>query len=154
MHLKHCHHHGFTVSDLENSLKFYRDFLSLELIRVSERKDLPSYDQIIGHANIHLHVALLRHPGDGTLLELFQYENPKGHQRRLDNTFIGASHMAFEVDDIDSLYSAMQESGYRAINPPVDVERDGTIVARAMYALDPDGISVELFQEYSDLVAR
>ncbi len=154
MHLKHCHHHGFTVSNLENSLKFYRDFLGLELIRVSERQDLPSYDQIIGHADIHLHVALLRHPGDGTLLELFQYQNPQGQSRPLDNTFVGSSHMAFEVEDIDALFSAMTAAGYSSINPPVDVERDGKIVARAMYALDPDGISLEMFQEYSDLVAR
>lgn len=66
MSLKACHHHGFTVSNLEKSLAYYRDFLGLELIRVSERKDLPSYDRIIGHDNIHLHVALLRHPADGT----------------------------------------------------------------------------------------
>ena len=31
---------------------------------------------------------------------------------------------------------------------------DDPYVARGMYALDPDGISVELFQEYSDIVAR
>ena len=153
MRLKQCHHHGFTVLDLENSLRFYRDFLELELVRVSERKDLPSYDQIIGHADIHLHVALLRHP-DGTLLELFQNQNPKGRSRPLDNTFVGASHMAFEVEDIDAVFSEMTASGFESINPPVDVERDGTVVARAMYALDPDGISLELFQEYSDLVAR
>jgi glyoxylase I family protein len=153
MRLKLCHHHGFTVSNLENSLKFYRDFLGLELVRISERKDLPSYDQIIGHADIHLHVGLLRHP-DGTLLELFQYQNPKGRSRPLDNTFVGASHMAFEVEDIDALYNDMTAAGYGSINPPVDVERDGAVVARAMYALDPDGISLELFQEYSDLVAR
>ena len=46
-YLKHCHHHGFTVWDLDRSLKFYRDFLGLELVSVSERKDLPSYDRII-----------------------------------------------------------------------------------------------------------
>ena len=56
MSLKMCHHHGFTVSNIERSLSFYRDLLELELIRVSERKNLPSYDQIIGHDDIVLHV--------------------------------------------------------------------------------------------------
>ena len=32
--------------------------------------------------------------------------------------------------------------------------RDGQRVARAMYALDPDGISVEMFQEYGDIISR
>lgn len=40
------------------------------------------------------------------------------------------------------------------INPPVNVERDGAVVARACYGLDPDGIGIELFQEFADLVAR
>lgn len=154
MPMKMCHHHGFTVSDLEQSLNFYRDVLGLEVIRISERKNLPSYDQIIGHPDIHLQVALLRHPVNEFLLELFQYENPGGRKRELDNTFVGASHVAFEVEDIDAEYQTLKAAGYTSINPPVDVERDGKIVARAMYALDPDGISVEMFQEFHDLVNR
>ena len=54
MSIKACHHHGFTVSDLDRSIPFYRDVLGLELVRVSERRNLPSYDQIIGHDNIVL----------------------------------------------------------------------------------------------------
>ncbi len=154
MPIEKCHHHGFTVSDLEQSLAFYRDVLHLELVRVSERRNLPSYDQIIGHDHIALKVALLQHPVNEFLLELFQYENPPGHKRELDNTFVGASHLAFEVDDIDAEYRALKAAGYDTINPPVDVERDGTVVARAMYALDPDGITVEMFQEFHELVSR
>ena len=41
-----------------------------------------------------------------------------------------------------------------AINPRVNVKREGAVVARACYGLDPDGISIELFQEFADLVAR
>ena len=77
MSIKVCHHHGFTVSDLDRSIPFYRDLLGLELVRVSERRNLPSYDQIIGHDDIVLHVAILRHPVNGFLLELCKYDNPK-----------------------------------------------------------------------------
>ena len=154
MAVTQCHHHGFTVSSIEAALPFYRDLLGLEVVRVSERRDLPSYDVIIGHQNVALRVALLRHPVGEFLLELFEYENPPGRERPLDNTWIGASHVAFEVDDVDALYAAHTAAGYGAVNPPVDVERDGVKVARAFYALDPDGITVEIFQEYADLVAR
>ena len=47
MLIKACHHHGFTVSDLERSVEFYRAVLGLELIRVSERSNLPSYDHLL-----------------------------------------------------------------------------------------------------------
>lgn len=149
-----CHHHGFTVSDAERSAAFYRDLLGLELVRVSERRDLPSYDRILGHDNVVLKVAILRHPVSELLLELVEYINPVGQKRNLDNPFIGSSHLAFEVEDVDVVYALLKEAGYGAIHPPVDVERDGVAVARAMYGLDPDGISIELFQEIEDVTKK
>ncbi len=149
-----CHHHGFTVSDAERSAAFYRDLLGLELVRVSERRDLPSYDRILGHDSVVLKVAILRHPVGEFILELVEYQHPAGKKRALDNPFIGSSHLAFEVDDVDAVYALLRDAGYGAINPPVDVERDGVAVARAMYGLDPDGISIELFQEFEDVVKK
>jgi catechol 2,3-dioxygenase-like lactoylglutathione lyase family enzyme len=147
------HHHGFTVSDLETSLRFYRDALGLELLRVNERSNLPSYDRILGFPDVKLKVALLRHPANEFLLELFQYVNPPAMKRPTENYYVGASHVAFEVDDVDAAYSALRNAGHGAISPPTDVVRDGRTVARALYALDPDGISVELFQEFGNLSA-
>ena len=149
-----CHHHGFTVSDAERSVAFYRDLLGLELVRVSERRDLPSYARILGHDNVVLKVAILRHPVGEFILELVEYQNPVGRKRELDNPFIGSSHLAFEVDDVDVVYALLRDEGYGAINPPVDVERDGVAVARAMYGLDPDGISIEIFQEFEDVIKK
>ena len=149
-----CHHHGFTVSDAERSITFYRDLLGLELVRVSERRDLPSYDRMLGHDNVVLKVAILCHPVNDFILELVEYKNPVGRKRELDNPFIGSSHLAFEVDDVDVVYALLRHAGYDAINPPVDVERDGIAVARAMYGLDPDGISIEIFQEFEDVIKK
>ena len=149
-----CHHHGFTVSDAERSVTFYRDLLGLELVRVSERKDLPSYDRMLGHDNVVLKVAILRHPVNDFILELVEYKNPVGRKRELDNPFIGSSHLAFEVDDVEAVYRLLRDAGYDAINPPVDVERDGIAVARAMYGLDPDGISIEIFQGFEDVIKK
>ena len=154
MPIVRCHRDGFTVADIERPVAFYRDVLGLELVRISERRNLPSYDQIVGHDDSVLHVAILRHPVNGFLLELCKYDNPKGQQRELDNIFVGASHLAFEVEDVVAQYRALVAAGFGAINPPVDVERDGQVVARAMYGLDPDGISIEMFQEFGDIVSR
>ena len=149
-----CHHHGFTVSDVERSVAFYRDVFGLELVRISERRNLPAYDRIIGHDNVALKVAILQHPVGDFILELVEYENPPGQKRELDNPYVGSSHLAFEVEDVDATPAALLAAGYGAINPPVDVERDGAVVARAMYGLDPDGISIEIFQEFADVVKR
>ena len=154
MAVKLCHHHGFTVSDLEESVEFYTNILGLEVVRTTERKDLPSYDHILGFENVRIMMALLKHPTTDFLLELFQYMNPPVVKRELKNNFVGSSHVAFEVEDIDATYDAMCAAGYGAINPPIDIIRDGQKVARAIYALDPDGISVEMFQEFGDIVSR
>lgn len=154
MPLKMVHHHGFTVSNLDESLKFYRDALGLEVVRVSERKDLPSYNTILGYDDVHLNVAILTHPVNDFVLELFQYINPPSTKRELDNYYVGSSHVAFEVEDINGTYENLKANGFTSINPPVDVVRDGVTVARAMYALDPDGISVEMFEEYHDVVSK
>lgn len=154
MTLKKVHHHGFTVSDLDASLRFYRDALGLEVVRISERSNLPSYDHILGFRDVKLKVALLSHPTNEFLLELFEYINPKSEKRKLSNHFVGSSHVAFEVGNIDATYDALVKAGYGAINPPIDVVRDGRKVARAMYAQDPDGISVEMFQEFADVIKQ
>lgn len=153
MSVKHMHHHGFTVGDLTRSIKFYREALGLELIRESERSNLPSYDHMLGFKDVKLRVGLLK-DREGNLLELFQYVNPPSTPRDLKNNFVGSSHVAFEVENIDQTYARLKQHGYGAIAPPVDVVRDGRKVARGIYALDPDGISVELFQEFADVVTR
>ena len=146
------HHHGFTVSDVERSVTFYKDLLGLELVRVSDRSNLPSYDRILGYENVYIKVAILRHDKNEFVLELVQYINPKVESRVQENKYLGASHLAFEVDDVDGMYEELVAGGFGSINPPTDVERSGKVVARAMYALDPDGISIEMFQEYEDVI--
>ncbi len=136
--IKHCHHHSFTVSDLDRSLAFYHEVLGLEVVRVSERSNLPSYDQMLGYSGVKLRVALLRHPVNEFLLELFQYINPPSTPRELRNHYVGSSHVAFEVEDIDTVYLQLKSAGYGAINAPVDIVRDG--------------LSVEIFQEFADVV--
>ncbi|MEX2306883.1 MAG: VOC family protein [Pirellulales bacterium] len=152
MTIKACHHHGFTVTDIDRSLRFYRDALGLEVERISERNNLPSYDTILGYTDVQLKVAILSRSASGFVLELFQYINPPAVRRELQNYYVGSSHVALQVDDIDAQYEILRSHGFGAISPPVDVVRDGRRVARAMYALDPDGISVEMFQEFADIV--
>ena len=154
MSILKAHHHGFTVSDVDRSVAFYRDLLGLEVVRISDRSNLPAYDTILGYPDVELRIAILSHPVNEFILELVQYINPPGQTQELENRLVGASHVACEVGDVDAMYRKLKEAGYGAINPPADVVRGGKCVARAMYALDPDGISIELFQEYEDVVKQ
>ena len=154
MPVKLCHHHGFTVSSADRSVTFYRDVIGLELVRISDRSNLPSYDHMLGYKDVKLRIAVLRHPKNEFILELVEYINPPCQPRPLENKFLGASHLAFEVEDVDKAFEAHKKAGLPVINPPTDIVRDGKKVARGMYALDPDGISIEMFQEFEDVVKR
>ena len=152
--IKGCHHHGFTVSNLDRSVAFYRDVMGLELVRISERSNIPSYDRMLGYDDVKLRVGILRHPVNNFILELIQYVHPDSITRPLENRFVGAGHVAFEVEDVDALYERFRAAGCDTINPPTDIVRDGVRVARGMYGLDPDGISIELFEEFEDVIKK
>ncbi len=152
MNIMRAHHVGFTVRDVDRSVAFYRDVLGLELIRISDRASIPSYDRMLGYKDVKLRIAVLTHPVNEFVLELVQYVNPPAAGRELENRFVGAAHVAYRVANVDRTYEQIQEAGYGAINAPTDIVRDGKKVARGMYALDPDGISIEIFQEFEDVV--
>ena len=55
--------------------------------------------------------------------------------------------LAFESDGtIEADYERFQCENVKTISPPVEIERDGRCVARALYVFDPDGLQIELYQ--------
>jgi extradiol dioxygenase family protein len=57
----------------------------------------------------------------------------------------GIAHLAFQVSDIDAVYSRFVEAGGSAPNPPVQIGQ-----YRSIYARDPFGNIIELMQLGSD----
>lgn len=138
------HHHSFTVSDMDRSIRFYRDLLGLELIQDAVRANLEAYDKLVGFKHVDLRIAMLREKEGDFILELIQYRNPPAQGRALQNYYVGASHICFLVDDIEGEYKRLSAAGVRFNSPPVDIIRDEKLVSRALYLFDPDGITVEL----------
>ena len=140
------HHVNYVVSDLDKTIPFYRDLLGFKLVQDVIRENLPSYDEILGHPDVKLRVALFQLPGAAVFLELFQCFSPALVRQPVGYHYLGSSHIAYEVDDIDTEYQRITAAGFSFINEPVDVMRDGKFVARTAYFRDPDGIVIELFQ--------
>ena len=110
------------VTDLETSLKFYRDALGLEVLSVRE---VPA-----GRFTL----AFLAAPGDTSAqVELTYNWNPE--------TYTGGrnfGHLAYAVEDIYALCERLQSHGVQILRPP----RDGHMA----FVRSPDNISVELLQ--------
>lgn len=135
-------HTGFVVRDLGKSVEFYRDVIGLELVRMLER-DGPGISQVLGYEQTHIRGALLG-IADGHFLELIQYHHPEGADRQSEErNMLGATHLAFNVDDIEATLDRLVSSGARKLNPPAEVGPQRTVC----YLQDPDGNWIELIED-------
>jgi lactoylglutathione lyase len=115
------------VTDIEQSLKFYRDALGLEVL---SRKD--------NEAGRYTLVFLCA-PGDGTAQIELTYNWP-GADGKTEQYGGGRNfgHVAYAVDDIYATCRRLMAHGVAINRPP----RDG----RMAFVRSPDNISIELLQ--------
>ena len=74
------HHTGYTVSDLDRSVAFYRDLLGCEVIAEQEKQG-GYLAAIVGYPDAHVRMAHLRLPGGEHVVELFEYLTPRAAGR-------------------------------------------------------------------------
>jgi lactoylglutathione lyase len=138
-------HTSFTVSNLDRSLEFYVDLLGCELVG---RRDITNqyFRDIVGFPDCIVRAAWLRIPGSDHKLELFEYVKPIGIPADTRTNNPGSSHISFYVDDLHDAFEELRSKGVRFRSPPVDIDAGAGKGGRALYMLDPDGITVELYQ--------
>ena len=107
------------MKDLDTAVEFYRDVVGLALERIFEAEGEVT-SRLLGYDGVSLKVAFLN-AGNGHALELIQYVHPPGAERSSDerNTQ-GATHLAFDVDDIETTFQRLIDRGARRLNPPVE----------------------------------
>ena len=132
-HMVKALHTGISVSDMERSLKWYKDVLGFE----STGKDF--YAPPLG-----ARIVFIRGLGDYEI-ELFQYDAPKAipEDRKMPNSdlqTIGTKHVAFQVKDMAGF-----KEKYLAYGG--DIAHEVTMCGESvMFIRDPDGVLVELIQ--------
>lgn len=142
-------HTGLTVSDLDRSIAFYRDLLGLELIAQWD-SSRPYLRTVVGYPDAELRIALLRLPGPagsaGHHIELLEYRRPRGTRGDPNTYHPGNGHVAFMVDDLEAIYTALKDRGVRFKSAPVDITHGRNAGGRAVYFFDPDDITLEMIQ--------
>ena len=142
--MKALRHAGIVVSDMQRSLKFYRDKLGLKT--VADFEDQGDYiDTLISAKGIHLRMVKLV-ADDGGMIELLQYiSHPMS--RNNDNQLyeIGPTHVAFTVENVDKLYAELKVEGIRFTAPPIESPDKKVKLA---FCQDPDGTFLELVEVY------
>ena len=136
-------HSAITVKDLEESVKFYQDFLGLEKIG---EIDL-SVDQEGFFKGIDVHIAFLK-AGDDEL-ELVEYKTPEAERKNdLKPWDTGAQHIAFKVTELQSLYTEYKDK-IDFLSKPIDYKTEGMHTLWT-YLRDPNGAIVEISEDLID----
>ncbi len=136
-----AHHYGVTVSDLDESLAFYRDRLGMEVVeRLSF--DSEAFARFADVEGVDVDIVFL--DAGGCTYELLEYRSPPGDDANegTQNNDVGASHFCFEVDDIAGTYEDLRDD-VTFVSEPQELSNGATVV----YAHDPDGNVVEFVEE-------
>ena len=134
-------HFGFTVSNLERSVAFFRDCLGLV---IHERgHDLPEVTaHFVGVPGADLNYCVMRAP-DHTI-ELMEYLAPTDRIRLKSRPCdVGFSHLSYLVSDLDAFIEKAALFEVCPVNAPLSFPSQG---CRGIYMRDPDGLTIEALQ--------
>lgn len=148
--LKNVCHIGLTISNLNNSIKFYRDTLGLNYLGKMTMSG-ENTEILFNLNNCFAKIAYLKcnEQISGPSIELIEFVNPKAAKVKPSLNSISISEVCFQVPDIDAAYETLIQKGVEFISPPqyFDFTPDGFSKSKAVYFKDPDGIVLELLEE-------
>ena len=142
-------HVGICVSDLERSLRFYRDLLGFRFEHELAVEGEPS-DTLLRLRDVKLHATYLVR--DGVRIELLRFASPAApppHTRTMHEH--GLTHLSFRVADLDATVAALRAAGERVLEETVI--RFPEFQSAACLVIDPDGQLIELVQAPGDPAA-
>jgi len=132
------------VSNLDQSIAFYRDVIGLELSAPPQPFSPNPVIMKLGNTpGAQSHVGVMKLPGAGFGLELIDYKDidrKPAHPRFQDP---GAGNLAILVKDIDVVAERLKKSGAHILTmagAPVEVQN----TERGFFVQDPDGFIIEL----------
>ena len=121
------HHIAIICSDYEKSRDFYTRILGLEVLAEVYREGRKSYKLDLAVSGLYQ-------------IELFSFENPAERPSRPEAR--GLRHLAFEVNDIDSVITHLNTNCVCT----EDVRVDEFTGKRFTFFTDPDGLPLELYE--------
>jgi catechol 2,3-dioxygenase-like lactoylglutathione lyase family enzyme len=136
-------HVGIVVDDLAAATEFFVE-LGLEL-QGEGRVEGSWVDRVVGLDGVRSEIAMLQTPDGNARIELSKFHSPPaqgGNSNARANTR-GIRHVAFLVDDIDTVVAGLRARGAELVG---ELERYEDIY-RLCYVRGPEGIIVELAEQ-------
>jgi catechol 2,3-dioxygenase-like lactoylglutathione lyase family enzyme/quinol monooxygenase YgiN len=136
------HHAAVVVSDLAVSVDWYQRCFGGEVEYV-EGVGGAEMAALHGLPSADFDLAFLDY--GNARIELFQFRDPASPAAaRLPAHQVGASHVAFEVDDVEAAHAALTAAGVEFSRPPLAPTEGPAAGFHLAFCLDPDGNRIEI----------
>lgn len=147
------YHVGLTVTDMEQSLKFYRDILGLRM-RGEIWMEGKETDAMFQKSDCKARVVYLNGSEEISAppVELIQFVGTDVEKTPGDLFRTSISELCFYTEDAQKVYEHLQTHGVECLSAPqeFDFRRDGMGMSKAFYLKDPDGIILEIMEPMGD----
>ena len=135
-------HLGICVSDLDRSLRFYREGLGFEL--AESHTVGAEFARLMEVEGVALESRMIRR--DGVTLELLFFVAPghTGEAVRRPMNQLGLTHLSLRVDDVETVASTIEALGGTVVRDTRTTFDVSGAHLEFVYCTDPDGVRIEL----------
>ncbi|MGU3664135.1 VOC family protein [Methylobacterium sp. A49B] len=143
IHVRRADHVGFAVACLDEALRFWVGGLGARLVRTGEMGG-EFLGQVTGAHGATVRMAIVS-LADQTI-ELLEYQGPDRPSAPAKPSDPGFAHLALMVDDLDALLVRIAPYGWKAQGIPQPLASGARAGTRVIYAVGPDGATIEFMQ--------
>lgn len=141
-------HAGFTVPDTRQAVTFFTEVLGCQKAfsfgPFADPKGNFMNDLVNVHPRAVIKEITMMRCGEGSNLELFEYESPDQNKTMPKNSDYGGYHLAFYVKDIKTAVDKARALGLKTMMGPFPVDEGPAAGQSITYVLTPWGMQLEL----------
>lgn len=140
------HHIGITVPNIEEAIAFFRAvFGAIEVFRTGPFDVDQDFmkNKLGASAQSTIRDLVFLRCGEGTSVELFEYEGEKDARPRRSSE-VGGMHLCFEVDDVHACAERLRAEGVQMLDGPNLVESGPLAGFNWIYFRAPWGLILEV----------
>ena len=140
-------HVGITVPDMEQAIGFFTDVLgcakAVSFGPFRDDKGTFMQDLLNVHPRAVINQITLMRCGNGSNIELFDYDAPDQKKANLRNSDIGGHHLAFYFDDIAAAKTYFDANKIRTLLGPLPIKEGPVAGQTILYFFAPWGLQLE-----------
>lgn len=136
-------HVSFTVSDLDESIRFYQEVLGMECVSKASR-DKNFSSAVTGIEGVSMNIAYMIAPGFA--VELIEYTTGQGKRIDTSTNNPGSTHLCFNISDYDNWLERMKQNSVKICGELCVVPAGPNKGKRVCYMLDNEGNHLEFIE--------